>query len=149
MDGLFAPCSTLRLSFPTLLMDHERIIYLDTDVLVFRDIRQLWGVFRSFNQTTIWAAAPDSTRIGRSYAARFARLFKDRDIDPNQLPHTNTGVLLMDLAKLRTAKAMEWFKEMKNFGSALAGYSDQVIQYNAYIYTLYKDSRPSYFLPLL
>jgi len=56
MEKKFLPCSSFRALFPEVLVQTdpnlERLIYLDTDMLLLRDIRYLWDEFDKFTDRT-------------------------------------------------------------------------------------------------
>lgn len=90
--------ATYRLMLPTLLPDVDRIIYLDCDVLVFDDLMKLWGYPCDFIGAAVDLLTPD---------------FKDQILDHQQSidsvvgPAFNSGVLLLNLAALRSTQAMD------------------------------------------
>jgi lipopolysaccharide biosynthesis glycosyltransferase len=84
--------SYYRLALPRLLpLDVDRILYLDTDVIVLRDIAELW---RSDMRGHVVAAVDDPGVSPREFAARWSL-----PVPPNG--YFNAGVLLVDLAAVR------------------------------------------------
>jgi lipopolysaccharide biosynthesis glycosyltransferase len=94
----------LRLMLPELLPDVDRVLYLDSDTLVIAPIRELWDT-----------AMPDAPLaavanvVERSMWPHIERLGLD---DPRQF--FNTGVLLMDLARMRTADSLAALIQIAN-----------------------------------
>ncbi|KAF8596205.1 glycosyltransferase family 8 protein [Ceratobasidium sp. AG-I] len=64
----------------------ERALYLDADILVRKDLRPLWSTHLG---SKLVGAAPD---VGHPMG---------HPSNPDQFPHFNAGVILMDLAKMR------------------------------------------------
>lgn len=100
---LFKLCSTVRLSLPTLLPHVELAIYLDADIIVEGDLRELFGTSSQFN-TTQWMAL--TAEDGHWYThSRHAH----QNVHQNQTKHTdfygatglNAGVFLANLTRWR------------------------------------------------
>ncbi len=53
----FAPCATLRLFFPELLSDYDRVLYVDTDILFVRSPEHVWSHFAAMNHSQLAAMA--------------------------------------------------------------------------------------------
>jgi len=87
MQNLFAPCATLRLFLPEILINYKSLVYLDTDIILLRSIQELWKEFDSFSKTALIGMSPT-----------------------NQLNDTNTGVILMNLTRMREA---EWTQKIR------------------------------------
>jgi lipopolysaccharide biosynthesis glycosyltransferase len=92
----FGPLAWARFLLPDLLPDVERILYLDADTLVVNPIRELW-------ETPLGglplAAVPNV--VERDMWRHVERL----GLDPRAV--LNTGVLLMDLARMRADRSHE------------------------------------------
>ncbi len=82
--------TTFRLAAADLL-PLERVLYLDADVLVLRDLAALWSLDL---QGRSLAAGPEALVDAARFAAAFA-------LPPSPLGCFNAGVLLMDLAAMR------------------------------------------------
>ncbi|MBB4571801.1 glycosyltransferase family 8 protein [Rhizobium leucaenae] len=81
-----------RLALPDLApADVSRIVYLDADVVVIGDIRELW------NQELGDCAIGGVYDVGIDSEA-FAKHFR---LPPKRLAYFNSGILLLDLAKIR------------------------------------------------
>jgi len=100
-----------RILLPQLL-DVSRLIYLDCDVLIFRDLAQLFDTELSAGK--ILAAVPDSETLTLRDDSR--TLADAMNLSPNAR-YFNSGVMLMDLKKFReenfTEKSFEFFKNWK------------------------------------
>ena len=93
--SLFKQCASQRLFLPAILIDYDSIIYLDTDVLVFTPITQIWSFFNQMNQTQLAAATYESEDYSSNWYYRFAR-------HPYYPPYgLNSGVMLMNLTRMR------------------------------------------------
>jgi len=100
-----------RILLPQLL-NFPRLIYLDCDVLVFRDLSELFDC--QLSPGKILAAVPDSETLtlgDDSYTLAGAMNL------PADGPYFNSGVMLMNLKELRkenfTEKSLEFFKNCR------------------------------------
>src|SRR5262249_11623803 len=84
------------------LVDVPRLIYLDCDVLVFRDLSQLFDFQLSAGK--FMAAVPDSETY--SLAHDSPALAKAMKLSPEAV-YFNSGVMLMDLDELRKERFFE------------------------------------------
>jgi lipopolysaccharide biosynthesis glycosyltransferase len=100
-----------RILLPDLL-DVPRLIYLDCDVLVFRDLSQLFD--RELSGEKVVAAVPDSETLMLGDDSRTLAGAMNLPLEGS---YFNSGVMLMNLDALReenfSAKALEFFKEWK------------------------------------
>ena len=89
----------------------DKILYLDTDTLVLSPLEQIWRHFSEFNSTQLAAMAPEGQVPGLNWYHRFARhpFYGTLGL--------NSGVMLMDLRKLRNIdfakKIIEIYREYK------------------------------------
>ena len=94
---VFTLWANIRVNLPQMLKDVDRVLYLDTDILVMGDIRPLLTL-----------------DLQGKYMAMVEEIFlrnrKDFKI-PNylELPNYNTGIMLMDLEKLREINFTQQF----------------------------------------
>ncbi|XP_076444062.1 glucoside xylosyltransferase 1-like [Babylonia areolata] len=103
---LFKPCATQRLFIPSLLLDVDSMIYVDTDVLFLSPLTKLWSFFARFNATQLVALAPEHEDASTGWYNRFAR-------HPYVPPlGVNSGVMLMNLTRLRQST---WLPSMLKF----------------------------------
>lgn len=104
--NLFRRCATTRLAFPELLPDVDALIHLDSDVLVFEPLPNLWRLFSTFDAHQLFAAVPEAFD-GGWYAC--CSQFPDY-VHPHGI---NSGVALMNLTRMRqTAFSQHIFKMM-------------------------------------
>ncbi len=95
--NLFKPCASQRLFFPYLIESTDRVLYVDTDILFLRPIDDLWSLFDGFKPEQLAALAPEGEVPALNWYKRFAQ-------HPYYPPlGVNSGVMLMDLAKMRAA----------------------------------------------
>lgn len=98
---LFKPCASQRLFYPYLIEGTERVLYVDTDVLFLRPPEDVWRFFDAFAPEQIAALAPESEDVRNGWYPRFA---KHPYFEPAGV---NSGVMLMDLARMRRARWRE------------------------------------------
>ncbi len=99
--NLFKPCASQRLFFPYLIEGTDRVLYVDTDVLFLRPPDELWRLFDRFQPEQLAALAPEGEVAALNWYKRFA---KHPYVQPLGV---NSGVMLMDLAKMRGARWRE------------------------------------------
>ncbi len=105
-----------RLKADSALPHVNKIIYLDIDTLVYRDLKDLW-----------------ETHLGNNYLAACYGLDKERklgEIDPEQKVkcYFNSGVLLMNLKQMRQDKIGEkCLKMMRHFNHQLKAPDQDVL----------------------
>src|SRR5690348_7101558 len=98
MRDIFRPCATFPLVVADVLREEERLIYLDTDMIVLRDIRQLWTEFSKWS---------DQVAVGISQSM-------EQDYK-TKLPKygafgLNSGLIIMNLSRIRE---LDWVKDFK------------------------------------
>lgn len=99
--GLFKPCASERLFYPYLIEGTDRVLYVDTDILFLRPLDDLWRRFDSFEPAQLAALAPEGEVAALNWYKRFAQ-------HPYVQPlGVNSGVMLMDLKKMREARWRE------------------------------------------
>lgn len=92
-----------RATFYRLVLPHlapagvRRIVYLDSDLIVTRDLRALWSVDL---QGAPLGAVCDSGMAWRSFAEAYG-------LDPGAGPYFNAGVLLIDLEHVRRERLFD------------------------------------------
>jgi lipopolysaccharide biosynthesis glycosyltransferase len=99
--ALFKPCASQRLFFPDLITSTERLLYVDTDILFLRPVDELWRLFDRFTPEQLAALAPEGEVAALNWYKRFA---KHPYVQPLGV---NSGVMLMDLEKMRGARWRE------------------------------------------
>lgn len=99
--ALFKPCASQRLFFPYLIEGTDRVLYVDTDILFLRPLDELWSLFDRFKPEQLAALAPEGEVAALNWYKRFAE-------HPYVQPlGVNSGVMLMDLRKMRAARWRE------------------------------------------
>jgi lipopolysaccharide biosynthesis glycosyltransferase len=99
--NLFKPCASQRLFFPYLIESTDRVLYVDTDILFLRPLDDLWNLFDRFTPEQLAALAPEGEVPELNWYKRFAK-------HPYFQPlGVNSGVMLMDLGKMRGARWRE------------------------------------------
>ncbi|RHW23500.1 glycosyltransferase family 8 protein [Nocardioides immobilis] len=88
----YPPLIWYRIFLPDLLVEVDRVLYLDADTLVLQDLRPLWSL--DLDQVLL-AAVAQPAEPSHSQPA-LARLGLPPDAD-----YLNSGVLLMDLRRMR------------------------------------------------
>ena len=105
-DYNLSAAAYLRLFIPEILTELNKIIYLDCDLIIRKKITALWNTAIS-----LYAIA------GVEDAPYFPDKFERLNI-PSQFGYFNSGVLLMNLKKLReekfTSKAIEYIRDNFN-----------------------------------
>ncbi len=119
----------LRLQLPSVLQGVDKIIYLDSDLIVLKDIATLYDTDLSdfplaacldFWLTSAPAPAPPGWAVGE-----WLKFLSEVVGLADHKAYFNAGVMVMDLARFRSAKlrrAAEEFLEQKNYKTA---YVDQ------------------------
>jgi len=102
------------------LLDIPRLIYLDCDVLVFRDLSQLYDLQLSDGKAI--AAVPDSET---SFLAEDSPVVARAMQLPPQCAYFNSGVMLMNLNELRREHFFEHAVEFLNSWSGKYRFHDQ------------------------
>lgn len=98
---LFKPCASQRLFYPYLIEGTDRVLYVDTDILFLRPVDDLWSFFGELAPEQIAALAPEGENPDLNWYKRFAQ-------HPYVQPlGVNSGVMLMDLEKMREARWRE------------------------------------------
>jgi lipopolysaccharide biosynthesis glycosyltransferase len=97
LPGYFPPAAYYRLLAPILLPDLDKCIYIDSDVLVLKDLTELYDI----DIQDYYLAGVENGRP--SYVAHLHW-------------YVNSGVLLMNLKAIREAKLTDRFIEMSEYG---------------------------------
>ena len=90
----WTPGSLMRLYLPDLLPNIEKILYLDCDMVINTDLKELWTTPLGDEYL---AAVPDSTRFG--FERKRERYYRLKNIP--QEDYFCSGILLLNLRKLR------------------------------------------------
>lgn len=94
---LFKPCAAQRLFLPSMLQ-LDRVIYLDSDIIFLSPPHELHQFFRRFNHSQLAGMTAETESEGIGWYPRFARhpFYGKFGI--------NSGVMLMDLKMMREQK---------------------------------------------
>lgn len=111
-DGLYSTetltaATFMRLLLPDRLPDRDRLLYLDSDVLVRGDVRELYDQ----------PLGDDFIAGVQDFATPKTTVYKGKDIDirPDN-PYFNAGIVLMNLARFRqTGIAQDIFKFVRRY----------------------------------
>ena len=102
-EDMFKRCSTERLFLPSIIWDHDAVIYVDTDSLFLAPIEDLWSYFNSMKEEQLIGVViqhePGSEGAWYTWGALPA--YKERGL--------NAGVLLMNLTRMRQSN---WESQM-------------------------------------
>jgi lipopolysaccharide biosynthesis glycosyltransferase len=109
------------------LVDVPRLIYLDCDVLVFRDLSRLFDV--ELSPGKILAAVPDSETLS---LADDSPTIADAINLPREGAYFNCGVMLMNLDQLRKQRFFERAVEFLNRKSAYRFWDQSAINFLLY-----------------
>jgi FkbM family methyltransferase len=105
-----------RLLLPRLLGDVERVLYLDADLLILERIRALWEI--DLGERCLAAATQPLLRGNRQ------RVVRDLGL-PDAGRYFNTGVMVMDLARLRDTGLMLEAERVPREGAIPIPWADQ------------------------
>ncbi|CAD5115965.1 DgyrCDS4895 [Dimorphilus gyrociliatus] len=119
--SLFKLCATQRIFIPYIISPGvtNRVLYVDTDVLFLRSVKDLWGFFDHFNSSQLSALAPEHEDRAMSWYKRFARHPYYGELG------VNSGVMLMDLERMRAQKWKEKMIEYFNTYEKNTTWGDQ------------------------
>ena len=107
-----------RIYLPEVLSDLRRVIYLDTDVLVLKDLQELWETPLDGN---FLAACQDSLLLGNRREHKHYPLFGEQE----EGNYFNSGVLLMDLELMRKYRTTFYIVALCLDVAHLSTYFDQ------------------------
>ena len=117
-----APCAYYRVLLPELLPHLDKLIYLDCDLIVLKSLRELWETDVS---TAGIAAARDFIDYVKDEEKNFFHLARiGFDIRRHYI---NSGVMLMNLARMRAMGFAEKFFRARAELDGLIRFSDQDI----------------------
>ncbi len=112
-SGIFSEACWYRLLLPELLPDVERVLYLDCDLLVLDTLQALWNTdLEDMPLGAVTDAAPRAARRAIQLGVPAAHYF-------------NSGVLLMDLRRMRAEGTAAQIFEQARRHSAQLRYPDQ------------------------
>lgn len=125
-----------RLKLPEIFLDFEKVIYLDSDTLVLKDLREFYEI--DINNQYI-AGVPDIGRVQE----HVRRTFESVGIKNDKI--INSGVMLWNLTKIRHDEMMSKLEEFLNHcGSEfLRDFGDQGV-INVVFYEKILDIHPKF-----
>ena len=88
------PAGNVKYFYPLIFPKEERMMMLDTDVLIGRDLCQLWNEFNKFKPEQLFAFAPQWPTV-----------------DPHKDNQFNAGVALLHLERMRQANWLQLSKD--------------------------------------
>lgn len=84
-----------RLKLPSLLLNYRKVVYLDVDILVNKDVSPMWDI--DLHAKAIAAVQePYGKVVGKEYHEKIG-------IQDSNHKYFNAGILIMDLEQLRTS----------------------------------------------
>jgi len=92
---LFKPCASQRLFLPSLLLDVDSLLYVDTDTLFLTTPLKVWEHFDLMDDSQMAAVAPEHEDHATGWYNRFARHPYYGELG------VNSGVMLMNLTRMR------------------------------------------------
>ncbi|CAL8098373.1 unnamed protein product [Orchesella dallaii] len=108
--GLPKKCNNVRLFFPDVLTNLNKILYFDTDTIVIGNISAVWQTFGQMNHRQIAAAGRNNEAVDKHYGPEDKYHFGDiPHVEPKGI---NSGVFFMDLEKMRK---FEWTTKIVKF----------------------------------
>ena len=118
---LFKHCATQRLFLSSILVDVDSVIYIDTDVLLFKPIEELWKMIAQMNQRQIIGLAQEcETKSHCWYNEKIQHSY----FKPYGL---NSGVMLMNLTRMRTLNWEKYVVDIYKMYKDLLTWGDQDI----------------------
>lgn len=119
IDGFISKECYLRLIAPEILPDRlNKVLYLDSDMVVVDDVRPLWETNLAGN---LVAAAPDYPRLEKFMSPGHREALGI----PMQATYVNSGMLLMDLARWRKEGMTAKFVSFVHAKGSLLAFHDQ------------------------
>ncbi|EEC08312.1 glycosyltransferase domain-containing protein, putative, partial [Ixodes scapularis] len=92
---LFGPCASQRLFLPSMLSEEDAVLYVDSDIVFFRPVEELWSIFDNMDDMQLAGLAPDVEDYNGSV---YMHNWKTRYYGRYGL---NSGVILMNLTRMR------------------------------------------------
>ena len=111
IQAAFAPCASLRLFFPQILSEYNKILYVDTDTIFLDSPEKIWQHFEHFDDAQM-AGLINENLDEQFNAYNYSEV-------PSPRFGLNSGVMLMDLQKMRRRS---WNAKMATVYSVMKGY---------------------------
>ncbi len=127
--SVFARCPTLngnRSAYATLLLprlvNRTRLITIDVDILVLRDVRELWSL--DFKGQTALAVYHQDVVLGQDCA------WLSPDDPARQLPYFNSGVIVLNLERWRKLELDHQVDQaLSRFGDQMVTHDQTILNY--------------------
>lgn len=117
----FPVCAYARICAPYFLPQHiKKAIYLDVDMLVLKDINQLWNI--DIGDYTIAAVLDRSAKVSSPWGG--IKNYKELGMSPDS-KYFNSGLLIINLEKWRLENATEAVIKAVNANSEHVTFADQ------------------------
>eukprot|EP01134_Creolimax_fragrantissima_P008433 CFRG8433T1 len=126
--NVFKPCASQRLFLQNSMPDLEKVIYFDIDIVVLLDIVNVWAEFKKFKPETLQALTVEHIRGKHDsfgWYNRHARHPWYGDKGDNEALGLNSGVILMDLNKMRQVRHQEEIVKLSEKWSKAVVWGDQ------------------------
>lgn len=133
--GLFRPCASQRLFFPSLLTDVDALIYIDSDTLFLSPPSEFFKMFETFDELQVGGMAPESLSDDSWYPLH------------SKVPYygrygLNSGVLLMNLTRMREINFQE------NLLNIYWEYNDTLKWHDQDMFNIYFHFHPEHFFEM-
>ncbi|XP_046742097.1 glucoside xylosyltransferase 1 isoform X2 [Diprion similis] len=99
---LFKPCAAQRLFLPTMLIDIDAVLYVDTDTLFLAPPEVIWDEFKKMNSSQLAGLSPEHEDPNTGWYNRFAKHPYYGKLG------VNSGVMLMNLTRMREFRWMDY-----------------------------------------
>ncbi|CAG0914276.1 unnamed protein product [Notodromas monacha] len=102
-----------------------RLIMLDVDLKFVADIADLHAEFRNFSEKSVMALAPELSPVYYHILYNYRKKHPDSKFgstSPKQMQGVNSGVILVDVEKMRESEEYRWVMEPANVSRLLDTY---------------------------
>lgn len=94
----WTPGTLMRLYVPDILPDVDKVLYLDCDIIVNLDVKELWDI--NLDSWILGAVVPEKHLVSRyNHDKKMRKIYQKFNIDIND--YFNAGVLLLNLKSIR------------------------------------------------
>jgi lipopolysaccharide biosynthesis glycosyltransferase len=140
INPIFGKAAYLRLLIPSILEDYKKIIYLDVDTIILKDLKEIFDKEFIVDNKEIYCYAVDNLNRYflehpidnyKNYKTRGQYFREHVEMNENSIQKTfNSGVMILNLKKMREDKIVDksiLLSQQKEFFAA-----DQHILYNVF-----------------